>query len=63
MRARNKLLKANVRREKWEYYFGVMNFELQKHKLDQIMQEKHENFSGQTYSFLEVKLRHLRRKT
>ena len=26
--------------------------ELQKHKLDQIMQEKHENFSGQTYSFL-----------
>ena len=37
--------------------------ELQKHKLDQIMQEKHENFSGQTYSFLEVKLRHLRLKT
>ena len=31
--------------------------ELQKHKLDQIMQEKHENFSGQTYSFLEEKLR------
>ena len=30
--------------------------ELQKDKLDQIMQEKHENFSGQTYSFLEVKL-------
>ena len=36
--------------------------ELQKHKLDQIMQEKHENFSGQTYNFLEVKLQRLRRK-
>ena len=30
--------------------------ELQKDKLDQIMQEKRENFYGQTYSFLEVKL-------
>ena len=28
-----------------------------RHKLNQLMQEKHENFSGQTYSFLEVKLR------
>ena len=35
----------------------------EKYKLDQKMQEKHENFSGQTYSFHEVKLRHLRRKT
>ena len=25
--------------------------------------KKHENFSGQTYSFLEVKLRHVSRKT
>ena len=37
--------------------------ELQKHKLDQMMQEKHENFSVQAYSFLEVKLRRLRSKT
>ena len=36
--------------------------ELRKHKLEQIMQEKHENFSGQTYSFLEVKLRRPQRK-
>ena len=28
---------------------------------DQIMQEKHENFSVQAYSFLEVKLRRLQR--
>ena len=35
--------------------------ELQKQKLDQIMQEKHENFSVQAYSFLEVKLRRLQR--
>ena len=35
----------------------------EKEAYDQIMQEKHENFSGQTYSFLEVKLRRLRRKT
>ena len=35
--------------------------ELQKRKLDQIMQEKHENFSVQAYSFLEVKLRRLQR--
>ena len=34
-----------------------------RHELDQLMQEKHENFSGQTYSFLEVKLRHVSRKT
>ena len=34
-----------------------------RHKLDQLMQEKHENFSGQTYSFLEVKLQRVRRKT
>ena len=35
-----------------------------RHKLDQLMmQEKHEDFSGQTYSFLEVKLRHVSRKT
>ena len=34
-----------------------------RHKLDQLMQEKHENFSGQTYSFLKVKLRHVSRKT
>ena len=34
-----------------------------RHKLDQLMQEKHENFSGQTYSFLEVKLQHVSRKT
>ena len=33
--------------------------ELQKHKLDQIVQEKHKNFSRQEYSFLEVKLRRL----
>ena len=25
-----------------------------RHELDQLMQEKHDNFSGQTYSFLEV---------
>ena len=35
--------------------------ELQKQKFDQIMQEKHENFSVQAYSFLEVKLRRLQR--
>ena len=34
-----------------------------RHELDQLMQEKHENFSGQMYSFLEVKLRHVSRKT
>ena len=34
-----------------------------RHELDQLMQEKHENFSGQTYSFLEVKLRHVSRRT
>ena len=33
-----------------------------RHKLDQLMQEKHEHFSGQTCSFLEVKLRHVSRK-
>ena len=33
----------------------------QKQKLDRIMQEKHENFSVQAYSFLEVKLRRLER--
>ena len=32
-----------------------------KQKLDQIMPEKHENFSVQAYSFLEVKLRRLQR--
>ena len=40
-----------------------LNIELQKHKLDQKKQEKHNNFSRQAYSFLEVKLRRLRRKT
>ena len=34
-----------------------------RHELDQLMQDKHENFSRQTYSFLEVKLRHVSRKT
>ena len=37
--------------------------ELQECKLDQIVQEKHKNFSRQAYSFLEVMLRRLRRKT
>ena len=39
-----------------------LHMELQKHKLDQIAQEKHKDFSRQEYSFLEVMLRRLRRK-
>ena len=37
--------------------------ELQKHKCDQILQEKHKKLSRQPYSFLREKLRRLRRKT
>ena len=36
--------------------------ELQKHKLDQIVQEKRKNFSRQAYSFLEVKQQRLQGK-
>ena len=32
-------------------------------EVDQIVQEKHKNFSSQAYSFLEVKLQRVRRKT
>ena len=39
-----------------------LHVELQKHKLDQIAQEKHKDFSRQEYSFLEVMQRRLRRK-
>ena len=37
--------------------------ELQRHKFDQILQEKHKKLSRQAYSFLQEKLRRLRRKT
>ena len=40
-----------------------LNIELQKHKLDQIVQEKYKDFSRQAYSFLAVMLRRLRTKT
>ena len=37
--------------------------ELQKHKFDEILQEKHEKLSRQAYSFLQEKLRCLQKKT
>ena len=43
---------------------GIKQYiELEKHNLDQIICKQHKNVSKQTYSFLEVKLRRLRRKT
>ena len=50
--------------QEWSNWGGInLYIKLQKHKFDQILQEKHKKLSRQAYSFLQEKLPCLRRKT